>query len=426
MPAPVSRPMPRPHNGGQQRVAMSGSTAPRSTTESTSSGGLAGFFGGRTDYRTFTPGTVADTTTAANQQRIRTRVGEIDNRANATMQGAAPASAAQIATGPQDQFRQEQMGLVGMLRDQANGVGPSLAQSQLEMGADRGMKQALSLQASARGVNPAVAAKNAANAQAQIAQGAAGDAARLRLEEQLGARAALAGVVGQGRSQDIGLATDQAGLNQQTALTNQSIDQQTQATNLAAGIQQQQQRDDLVREYLTLGMSMDQARQQAEIQQRQFEAGLLAQQEAARHGIASQNGAQQTQLAGAVIGAAARAAAAASDERMKTDIKPGEGAIEEFLGGLGVHEYEYSDEHKDNPLAGEGRFVSPMAQEIEKTKLGKSLVRRDEDGNKIVDYGKGFGLMLAIMTKQQREIGQLKELAGKPGLLGAIARGRAN
>lgn len=81
---------------------------------------------------------------------------------------------------------------------------------------------------------------------------------------------------------------------------------------------------------------------------------------------------------------------ARSDERAKTDIKDGTKNLGAFLDALSASEYRYKNE-KD----GKGRFISPMAQELEKTPLGKSMVVDSEDG-KMVHYGRAAGTYLSI------------------------------
>jgi hypothetical protein len=106
-----------------------------------------------------------------------------------------------------------------------------------------------------------------------------------------------------------------------------------------------------------------------------------------------------------VAQAGAAAASAASDEDLKTEIKPGAKQIESFLEAMKAHSYEYKDKEKH----GAGKHVSPMAQELEKTELGKSMVIDTPDG-KMVDYGKGFGAMLAANAALHERV---KKLEGK-------------
>lgn len=91
-----------------------------------------------------------------------------------------------------------------------------------------------------------------------------------------------------------------------------------------------------------------------------------------------------------------------SDERVK-----------ELLDTAQAHDYEYKDQYKDLPGAGEGRFVSPMAQELQKTELGKSMVKEGPDGKLMVDYGKGFGTILAAQAYLNERLNELEAKKGK-------------
>lgn len=85
-----------------------------------------------------------------------------------------------------------------------------------------------------------------------------------------------------------------------------------------------------------------------------------------------------------------------------------------FLDKLQAYSYEYKDSQKNNPEAGEGRFLSPMAQDVEKAgPVGKSMVTNDEQGNKIIDYGKGFGAILASQAHLNERLSQIEKMYGK-------------
>ena len=71
----------------------------------------------------------------------------------------------------------------------------------------------------------------------------------------------------------------------------------------------------------------------------------------------------------------------ASDIRMKENIKQ----IHWLPNGLPVYEYEYKTEFKDHPLAGHGKFVGVMAQEVEA--VYPQAVTTLDNGYKAVNYG---------------------------------------
>ena len=73
--------------------------------------------------------------------------------------------------------------------------------------------------------------------------------------------------------------------------------------------------------------------------------------------------------------------AAMSDIRAKENIK----AIGVMPNGLTLYSFEYKDEVKSHPLAGDGIHVGVMAQEVEQ--VFPYAVKTLDDGYKVVDYG---------------------------------------
>jgi hypothetical protein len=74
-------------------------------------------------------------------------------------------------------------------------------------------------------------------------------------------------------------------------------------------------------------------------------------------------------------------AALMSDIRAKENIK----AIGVMDNGLTLYSFEYKDEVKSHPLAGDGIHVGVMAQEVEQ--VFPYAVKTLDDGYKVVDYG---------------------------------------
>jgi len=70
-----------------------------------------------------------------------------------------------------------------------------------------------------------------------------------------------------------------------------------------------------------------------------------------------------------------------SDVRLKENIKP----VGVMANGLTLYSFEYVDEIKSHPLAGEGIHVGVMAQEVEQ--VFPYAVKTLDDGYKVVDYG---------------------------------------
>lgn len=92
-----------------------------------------------------------------------------------------------------------------------------------------------------------------------------------------------------------------------------------------------------------------------------------------------------------------------SDVAAKTNIQSGENDLQEFLDALGVYSYEYKDKKY-----GEGKRISPMAQEIEKTPLGAAAISTNAEGYKQVDYGKLAGTQLAALALLNHKYNQLE------------------
>jgi hypothetical protein len=108
-------------------------------------------------------------------------------------------------------------------------------------------------------------------------------------------------------------------------------------------------------------------------QQAQYNAAL---------GNANMQNAAQSNLNSGLFSLGGAGIMAMSDIRAKQNIKQ----IHWLPNGLPVYEYEYKDEFKDHPLAGHGKFVGVMAQEVEA--IMPDAVFTLDNGYKAVDYGK--------------------------------------
>ncbi len=97
-----------------------------------------------------------------------------------------------------------------------------------------------------------------------------------------------------------------------------------------------------------------------------------------------------------LLGQSAMAAAMYfSDERLKTNIEEiDKTEIKEMKKHLKAYAFNYkSSEH------GKGDWVGVMAQDLEKSKLGKTLVVHDSEGNKQIDLRKVLSMFLATMAE---------------------------
>ena len=200
----------------------------------------------------------------------------------------------------------------------------------------------------------------------------------------------------------------------QQRLANQGIDIGSTAYDRAM-MQQAQRENDLLAAATTQGFGVgQQARQTALQEQAYLRNEPLNTLSAVRTGAQVQgpqfvNSAQQATTAGPdILGAAnmqynaamgdfnAKQAAQAnlnqglfslggaalmSDIRAKENIKP----IGIMPNGLTLYSFEYKDEVKSHPLAGDGIHVGVMAQEVEQ--VFPYAVKTLDDGYKVVDYG---------------------------------------
>ncbi len=112
-----------------------------------------------------------------------------------------------------------------------------------------------------------------------------------------------------------------------------------------------------------------------------------------------------------LIGSAGAAIAkvAASDKNLKKNVKKSDSKandkIEDFINSLSSYEFEYKD--KD---FGDGVKSGVMAQDLEKSELGEQMVVDTPQG-KMVDFGQGFGAILAAQAELNEEIKKLKKKA---------------
>lgn len=298
---------------------------------------------------------------------------------------APQAQSAQLDQHAQSQWRDQQMA-------QANRLGAIAAGNQKgagEMAVDRQMGQAAAQQQAMarmnRGMTGASAARGAARNVAGLGVAGAGQSQMAALQDQQAANQMLGNVLAQGRGADIGIAGQNAQMQQQNALANMNAQLQM--------------------------MGMDDARRNAFLQQmmqmNQNEMAARMGQEATAAGIPSQSS-QMMQAAGPII-----AAAAMSDKRAKKNIRDGGADVDEMLDGLKATSYEYKDgvDKRYTGDLGDGRRIAGfLAQDLERSKAGKSIVSDTPDGKKVVDVRGGMFAALAAAARLNERV---RELEGK-------------
>lgn len=258
--------------------------------------------------------------------------------------------------------------LSDMLNNQAQGMGPNPAQAQYQQNINDAAAQQAGAIASQKGISPALATRMIAQQGGAAKQAAAGQAATLQAQQQLAAQQNLANLSGQQIGQQAGAtnAYDQSAQNNQGLL-------------LGA-----------IGNYQNAG------------------AGVINSSNQVQSQIAIQNAKAQQGLFGGLLGGAG---SILSDENVKTDIKSADGKIKDFLDQLGAHQYKYKESVEGKPGAAPGKHTGPMAQELEKSELGKEMVVDTPDG-KGVDFARGLSTILAAQAQLNKRLEAVEK--GKP------------
>lgn len=176
--------------------------------------------------------------------------------------------------------------------------------------------------------------------------------------------------------------------------------------NQFQGTMDMQQRGlNLEGEKMGYGMGLDV--QQSDLASRQHLADL----EAGRYAADRNYQFQQTQAdnarfdkyLGAGVSGAATLLSMLSDKRQKTDIEEADPKdLSDFLGKLKESTFRYKDEKH-----GKGDHVGVMAQDVEKSRVGKTIVIETPSG-KALDMKKALGALLAAGAAQEKRLRKLE------------------
>lgn len=291
---------------------------------------------------------------------------------------AASMQAAQLDPTQQDQFRQQQMGLAGSLQDTIAGRGTSVAQLQQQQAFAQQQAQQMGMAAAmGRGGNTALAMRTAAGNMGQLGAQQASASALQRAQETAIAQGQLGAVLGQGRGADIGIAQQNAANIQAGNSQNAAMLQQANANN------QQSQ----------LGFRGQNVQEQSNRANQTLQANKNAADAAGAQFNAKTSAAGQ---AGGLLSAGAGALAALSDKRAKTDIEPASSDdFKEFLGKMKPAHWRY----KGDP----GPRTGPMAQDVESSRVGKTMVRETPAG-KAIDIPAATTSLLAALADVHRRL----------------------
>lgn len=278
--------------------------------------------------------------------------------------GGLGAAAPQLDPSQQAAFRnaqlQQMMQLQRIASGQQQGAGELAAQRQ----GQNALAQQQAMARMARGGDAALAMRNAASNAAGIGLNTAGQSQQAAMQDQMNAQGLLSGVTNAGRGQDIGMAGQNAQLQQQ---------QQQMAMQGLLGLGQ-------------LGQS-----------QYGTQAGI--------YGAQMQN----PGVLGGLLQAGGQAGAAAvmhSDERLKTDVAPADLEIDELFSYLEPKRYRYKNEARH----GAGERVGVMAQDLERSSLGRKIVYDAPDG-KALDPFKAISASLAGIARVHKRVARLERKA---------------
>lgn len=347
---------------------------------------------GMTAYQQISPDRIQDLGGDARSIAARAEAGVRERQAIADAQAAQGRDAAALA-------RQRAGAAVAAVGAMAGERGPSVADLAAQQQRERGQAAVISALASQGGYSPAAQAA-AMRALGQQGADIAGSTAIARAQEEqaalsrdLAARTTAAQGYGQlAESERAQQGTDLAAAQQaQSGLLS--------ATSAQAGLlgQEGQFMAGADQQRAALFDSAQRARLQQEQQtlaQMQFRAGGPQ-----RPGVGEMIG-SGLGLAGGIAGSIA---GAFSDERVKRNVSTGDSAVGKMLGALAPKSWRYKPGYEDG---GEREHTGVMAQALEKSDLGRTMVRKDADGTRIVDYSpRTMGpIVLAALAHLSRRI----------------------
>lgn len=371
------------------------------------------------------------------QQQAAAAAGRAAPQMTETAQSQA---AQQQAIGDLNNFAPATQG-VEDLRNFANGpTGPSASEAMLRLQAAKDKARALSLARSARGGPGAVAeAMKVAQAESagissdtrgqmalvqaqeagqrrQEALGALTSAGQLEMQgqgQQLDERKAVVEATSRVRDQDINVLRENLGAQVQTlglndnqvrfftglgeAARQQGLDAMMQAQS--KGIDANVAAAQVQAQFAQLAWSMLAADQQVELQRIGIEMG-----------VDMNNAQQRQQFMGQVlgfVGTGLTAGAAASDRRVKVNIKKVRSMADELRKTAG-HSWDYKSPEKH----GKGRYTGPMAQDLEKSEAFRSAVK-EVNGVKMVDATRLTMAHHAALHDLQKQIDRLARFKEK-------------
>lgn len=353
---------------------------------------IGDIFTGGPDYKEPTSEEIAAKNKALlNAGRDAGLIHDVDATAGNSLDGVAKAGrrGAMAATGGNHYAQTAASGLqyaslraakepLWLMRQRANGQ-DSVVRRQAAVQRDALARQIASRAASGRGNTRASSQRAALMATGQLGSQMAGQTAAAAAGERQAAQNSYLAALQRQRAQDIGVLN--AATQDRASVRSFNLGQLGLAQKYDQGSQQFQ----LARQQLMLRDAANKQR---------FVGGQHAQGNAERAQFESQNANlldKAIGMAGSAISAYAAssakkndggAEAEGSDRRAKEDIAPADRDMDEFLQHLQAQRWKY----KDPDRFGDGERVGVMAQELERSRLGRQLVSEDDDGTKLVNY----------------------------------------
>lgn len=220
--------------------------------------------------------------------------------------------------------------------------------------------------------------------------------------------------IASGKAQSVSELQYKKALDESLAQQQAMAASQRGVSNPALGMRQameagQQMQMGMARESAAAKLQEQRAADQSIAQQAQARrsTGLQADQANISNSMQSQQ--QQAQTLGSI-----GTAMGLSDENMKKDKKPSEDSskiISEFMDALKSYTYEYKKNSKqpEGKPTPEGEVNGIMAQDLEKSELGKQMVTDTENG-KVVDFAQGMAPLFAAIAELNK---RTKKLEGK-------------
>jgi hypothetical protein len=279
----------------------------------------------------------------------------------------------------------------------SQGGGPSIATH-----ADAGARDAVIKQQMAAGGGSALANRAVLGAGANLHGTNAINYGAGKAGEQQAAWRALTNAAFGSRGADIASAADQAMLAQKMGLVNAGNQQAVSLANMTA--EQKAQMNALAAAQAYGGLAQDSW--SADQGYRAF----LADRDNRARKVRDESNRVEQEMAAGTIGTVAQVGVGAmmmSDEHAKKEIKPANDEYRELLDHAVGYRYRYK--HPNAPGAGHGEFLGPMAQDLEGSHLGKSMVHEGPNGMKTVDGGRAGLTALAAASYLNDRLDSLED-----------------